>query len=90
MDFAGGSWFNTPVSNKRTGNLGFDDISFGGMFEPLCLDHGVSFASNELVSGADGMTVGEPVERTVTDRSKSAACGETWQGKFRRVYLDQR
>ena len=54
MDFARGSWFNTPVSNTRTGNLRFDDISFGGMFEPLRLDYGVSFASNELMSGADG------------------------------------
>ena len=53
MDFAGGSWFNTPVSNTRTGNLRFDDISFGGMFEPLRLDHGVSFASKDHQSVAE-------------------------------------
>ncbi len=53
MDFVAVTWFNTSVSNKRTGNLRFDDISFGGMFEPLRLDCGVSFASNELMNGAD-------------------------------------
>ncbi len=53
MDFEALKCFNCDVTNKRTGNLGFDDISFGGMFEPLRLDCGVSFASNELMNGAD-------------------------------------